>query len=147
MALYISNGRRLRRTIVTAVVVGVVCVLLGWLVGRQQVPSNDERVGDVKDEAANVATGIERLEIEYEQVLAGTDDLQTSVLTPIDDLRSDLQRAMDDAPWLSSSQRGPVLDAIAELRSAAQAGDPADAFHERAVAAAAAVRGLFALSP
>jgi hypothetical protein len=147
MALYISNARRTRRVVVAAAVAAVLGLVIGWLIGRQQVPSIDERVGDVRDEAANVATAIERLDIEYEQVLGGTDDLQSSVLTPIDELRADLQHAMDRAPWLTSAQRSPVLDEVAQLRDSAEAREAEDSFHAHVASAAAAVRDLFGVSP
>ena len=106
MALYISAGRRFRRTLVIAVAAAVVAFAIGWLIGHQQVPSIAERVTEVQQDGESQATGLERLSIEYEQVLAGTDDLDSSVLQPLDDLRTELQSTMDRAPWLTSAQRG-----------------------------------------
>ena len=93
--------------------------------------------------ADDVATALERLDIEYEQVLAGTDELATSVLAPIDDLRSTLQGTMDRAPWLNSDQRAVVLDQIAHLRQAAVDGVGLPTFVTELAAAADAVRATF----
>jgi len=143
MALYISESRRRRRIVVTAAIVGAVALVVGFLIGRQQVPSVDERVDSVRSTAVDIATGLERLEIEYEQVKAGTDDLQSSVLVPLDDLRADLQGAMDDAPWVTAAQRAEVLDEIAGVREAASSDVSADDLNAQLLAAAAKVRLLF----
>lgn len=121
MALYISAARRRRRTVVVAVVVGVVALALGWLIGRQQVPSVDSRVAEVQADAASIAAGIERLDIEYEQVLTGasSDPVETSVVAPLDELRTQLQHTLDRAPWIATAQRAPLLDALAAARQAA----------------------------
>lgn len=119
MALYVSASKRFRRVLMIAIGVAIVAFVLGWLIGRQQVPSIDARVADVKEAAENTATGLERLDIEYEQVLDGTDDLDTSVLTPLDDLRGELQGTMDQAPWLTTAMRAAMLDALAQARQAA----------------------------
>ena len=145
MALYVSAGRRTRRTIAIAVAVGIVAFALGWLYGRQQIPSIDDRVADVQVDAADAATALERLDIEYEQVLADSDSLESSVLTPLDDLRTDLQATMDRAPWLGADQRAPVLEAIAAVRQAAVDGVPLDRFVAAVDTASRAVRATFAL--
>jgi hypothetical protein len=64
MALYTSVGTRRRRAIVAIVLAAVIAFGLGWLIGRQQVPSVDQRVDDVRSAAESIATGIERLDIE-----------------------------------------------------------------------------------
>ncbi len=146
MALYVSAGKRFRRVLAIAIAVGAVAFFLGWLIGRQQVPSIDERVSQVQTSADRLATGLERLGIEYEQVLAGSDDLDGGVIVPLDDLRSDLQSTMDRAPWLSSAERASALDAIAGVRQAALDGQTLDQFDEVASAAAATVRSMFGLA-
>lgn len=146
MALYVSASKRFRRVLAIAVVVGVVAFLLGWLIGRQQVPSIDERVSQVQTSADRLATGLERLGIEYEQVLAGTDGLDGSVITPLDDLRSELQSTMDRASWLSGDQRAAALDAIAGVRQSALDNDTLDEFSSVASDAAAIVRSMFGLA-
>lgn len=119
MALYISAGTRRRRAVVAVIVAAVLAFGLGLVVGRQQVPSVDEQVRRVRSHAADIATGIERLDIEYEQVLAGQDTAQGGVIEPLDDIRRDLQSSLDDAPWISSGTRTELLDSLAAVESAA----------------------------
>ena len=140
MALYISASRRFRRTLAIACIAAIVALAVGWLIGRQQVPSVTERVTEVQAEAAREATGLERLGIEYEQVLSGTDDFTTSVLTPLDELRADLQATMDRAPWINAEDRSVLLDAVSEARQLAVERAPLDAFTTSASAAAALVQ-------
>jgi hypothetical protein len=128
MALYISAGRRFRRTLVIALGAAIVALVVGWAIGRQQVPSITARVRAVQQDAERAATALERLGIEYEQVLAGTDDLDTSVLQPLDELRTDLQSTMDQAPWLSAATRATLLDAVSEVRQLAVDGVPLEEF-------------------
>jgi hypothetical protein len=147
MALYVSAGTRRRRAVVTAVVTGVVALALGWLVGRQQVPSIDERVASVHADANDVATGIERLDIEYEQVLTGAGDtVEAGVVAPLAGLREALIDAMDRAPWLAPSQRGALLDQLAEIESAAKRSVPLADLQALLVDAGAAVRSTFGVT-
>ena len=145
MTLYISAARRQRRTIAWAVGVGLVSLVLGLLLGRQQIPSIGDRVASVKAAAGEIATGVERLDIEYEQALAasGTDTVAAGVVTPLDELRARLQRTMDDAPWLAAAQRQALLDSMAELRSGALDGIPLAEFRTRADATGQLVRTAF----
>ena len=121
MSLYISVARRQRRTIAWAVAVGLVTLVLGLLLGHQQIPSIGDRVASVQAAASEIATGVERLDIEYEQALAvsGADTVTAGVVVPLDELRARLQHTMDEAPWLAPSQRHALLDSMAELRSGA----------------------------
>jgi hypothetical protein len=140
MALYISASRRFRRTLVIAVAAAVVAFAVGWLIGHQQVPSIADRVTGVQQDGESQATGLERLGIEYQQVLAGTDDLDSSVLQPLDDLRAELQSTMDRAPWLTSDERAAMLDAVSQVRQNAVDGVPLESFTASATAAAALIR-------
>jgi predicted PurR-regulated permease PerM len=147
VALYVSRGTRRRRTVIAVVVAALVAFGIGLLIGRQMTSSIDERVDSVRNSADQVATAIERLDIEYAQVLDGTDVLQTAVLTPIDDLREQLQSTMERAPWLVADQRSTMLDAIAQLSSSANAHDPAETFDAHLADAAKAVRTAFGVNP
>lgn len=152
MAIYVSAARRARRTVVIAVLAALVAFAIGWAFGRQQVPSIDDRVASVQDRAGDLATNIERLDIEYEQVVvggdaeaSGTDSVEAGVIAPLDDLRTELQSVMDDAPWLGTTQRSAMLDALAEMRSEALDGVPLDTFVATAATAADLVRATFAV--
>ena len=116
------------------------------------MPSIDDRVASVQDRAGDLATNIERLDIEYEQVVvggdaeaSGTDSVEAGVIAPLDDLRTELQSVMDDAPWLGTTQRSAMLDALAEMRSEALDGVPLDTFVATAATAADLVRATFAV--
>jgi len=143
MALYVSVARRRRRAAIVALVASALCLAVGVTIGRQQVPSLDARVASVETRAGDVATGLERLNIEYQQVRDGTDSLEESVLTPFAELLSLTQETMDQAPWLTPSQRNALLEALAVTRQSALDGDPVPTFQQHADAAAALVRGTF----
>lgn len=148
MALYLSAGRRLRRLIGIATGTATVALLVGVAIGRQQVPSISNRVRSVQAAASDVAIGVERLDIEYEQTLdtSGSDTVQAGVLTPLDELRTRLQSTFERAPWLSSQQRAAVLDDIAEVSSAAASGVTLDAFRAVTKKAGASIRATLGVA-
>ena len=129
MALYVSEAKRLRRVVVVAATVGVVALAIGWAIGRQQIASIDERVREVQTEGARVASAVERLDIEYEQVLsANGDSIAQGVIAPLAEVRAILQKTLDRAPWVTAQQRAAILDALAQVDSDANAKVDADAF-------------------
>ena len=129
MALYVSEAKRLRRVVVVAATVGVVALAIGWAIGRQQIASIDERVREVQTEGARVASAVERLDIEYEQVLSGNgDSIAQGVIAPLAEVRAILQKTLDRAPWVTVQQRAAILDALAQVDSDANAKVDADAF-------------------
>lgn len=145
MALYVSARKRRTRAVIAAVVVGLLAFGIGWLIGRQQVPSVNDRVAAVQDDAQGVATGLERLDVEYAKVLAGTDSLDEAVLAPIDQTVTRAQHALDDAPWVTAAQRAAVVDALAQTRASAVAKDPQDTFVGHLHDTAALVRTTFGI--
>jgi hypothetical protein len=140
MALYVSAGQRFRRTVIIAAVASTIALVVGWSIGRQQAPAITDRVAAVQDQAEQQATGLERLGIEYEQVLDGTDELDQSVVQPLDAVREELQVTMDRAPWLTGAERAALLDAMSQVRQAAVDEAPLDEFNAATAAAAALVR-------
>lgn len=147
MALYVSAGTRLRRAVIVAVVTGLVALTLGWLIGRQQVSSVDDRVSSVQTDAKDIATGIERLDIEYEQVLAGAGDtVEAGVVEPLDGLRTKLVDTMDRAPWLAAAQRATLLDQLADIEASAKRSVPLADFQALLAAAGGAVRSTFGVT-
>jgi hypothetical protein len=143
MALYVSVGTRRRRAVVAVLVAAVVAFALGLLIGRQQVPSVDQRISDVRTSAADIATGIERLDIEYEQVLKGGDTATGGVIQPLDDLRTTLIATLDHAPWIATSARSGLLDQLAEIESEVNANAPLDQVRASLHQAGDAVRAAF----
>jgi hypothetical protein len=146
MALYISVGKRRTRAIIAAVVVGILAFGVGLLIGRQQVPSVNDRVDTVQLDAGNIATGLERLDVEYANVLAGTDSLDEGVLKPIDETIASAQQALENAPWVTSQQRAAIVDALARTRASAESKDPAPVFDQHLADTAALVRTTFGVT-
>ena len=146
MALYVSVGRRRLRAVVAAIVVGVLAFGTGLLIGRQQVASVGDRVRTVQSNADQIATGLDRLDVEYANVVAGTESLAEAVLAPLDETITDAQHALDEAPWLTSQQRAAIVDALAITRASAQANDPADVFDGHLADTATLVRTTFGVS-
>ena len=148
MAVYISSGRRMRRTIVATALAAVIGLGLGIAIGRQQVPSIADRARQVQTAASDVAIGVERLDIEYEQTLdaSGSDSVEAGVLTPLNELRTRLQTTFDRAPWLTSQQRAAVLDDLAEVANAANAGVALDTFRAVAQKAGANIRATLGVA-
>jgi len=147
MALYVSAGRRQRRFILITAAVAVIALALGWLIGLQQAPSVDESVATVRAQAADLATGVERLDIEYEQVLTGGGDtVEAGVLAPLTDLRAQLQSTLESAPWVPQQQRDATLDSFAAVRSGASSKVPLDQFRTLIIAAGEQVRSTFGIS-
>ena len=141
MALYVSEAKRLRRVVVAATVVGVIALAIGWVVGRQQVASIDERVREVQVEGARVASAVERLDIEYTQVLSGNgDSIAQGVIAPLAEARTILQKTLDRAPWVTTQQRAAILDSLAQVESDANAKVDADAFRASLQNAATLIR-------
>jgi hypothetical protein len=146
MALYVPLARRRRRAAIVVVAAALVAFALGLLVGRQQVPSIDDRVGSVRTRATDIAAGIERLDIEYEQVLQGTDTAQAGVIEPLDDLRVELIGTLDDAPWIATATRSSLLDSLAAVESEVSAQASLDEVRASLDAAGASVRAAFGAS-
>jgi hypothetical protein len=141
MALYVSRAQRARRATIICVAVAVVAGVVGWAIGHGQVPSVDERIQDVRADAARIATDITRLDIEYRQALAGTGDTVTSgVLAPLRDEQTALQHTMDRAPWLTASRRSALLDAVVAAEQAARDRVPLEQFRTRLAEAAKLIR-------
>ena len=121
MALYVSPAKRFGLTLLVCAAVAVFAAVLGWAIGRNQVPSVDERVQGVQSAAARVATDITRLDIEYPQALAGGDDgIAGSVLPPLDDELTELRQLIRRAPWLRPAQRNGVIEAVLAAKTAAR---------------------------
>lgn len=147
MALYVSSARRARRTAIIALGAAVVALVIGWAIGRAQIPSIESRVSEVQADAERIATNVERLDIEYEQALANTgDSVIAGVVSPLNGDRLELQHTMDRAPWITTVQRSAVLDALANVESGAKGRIPLTEFRERTTAAGKLIRSTLGTS-
>ncbi len=122
MALYVSQRIRQRNALLAVLATAVLVGSLGVVIGRQQVPSIRERVTKISTQGTDIATGVERLDIEYEQVLSGEgDSVEAGVLEPLRGLRIRMQTTLDEAPWVSPSERRNVIDSFTAVEAAANA--------------------------
>ena len=129
MALYVSQRIRQRNTLLAVLATAVIAGSLGIVIGRQQVPSISDRVAKVSTSATDIATGVERLDIEYEGALSGNGDgVETSVLEPLRGLRTEMQSTLDEAPWVTAAERRQVIDSFAAVESAAKSKLPPTEF-------------------
>ena len=144
MALYISARKRRTRAVIVAVVVGLLAFGLGLLVGRQQVPSVGDRISR---RPAGRRRGGHRPGTAGRRVRQGArrHRLTRSGRAGADrpDRCTRAQHALDDAPWITAAQRAAILDALAQTRQSAVAGDPQDMFVAHLQDTAALVRSTF----
>lgn len=141
MALYVSAGTRRRRLILTAVATAIVGLVAGLVVGRASVTTPAERARSVKASAGDLATRIDALSIEYEQALTGSEDsVAKGVAEPMREIRAEVVRALNGAPWVGPPRRAALLRAIDGVTTAAQAKVPLAVFEQVSSAASSSIR-------
>ena len=129
MALYISAGRRRRRIIISAAVALVLGLAVGLLVGRAMVTTPREQADSVVATGRDLATRVDALTIEYEQVIAGRgDSVAKGVTEPLVGIERDLRAVLAKAPWLGAEARTVLLAKLGELRAEAASGMSAARF-------------------
>lgn len=129
MALYISAGRRRRRVIITAALALVLGLAVGLLLGRAMVTSPREQADSVAATGRDLATRVDALTIEYEQVIAGRgDSVAKGVTEPLVGIERDLRAVLAKAPWLGAEARTVLLAKLGELRAEAASGMSAARF-------------------
>jgi hypothetical protein len=115
MAIYVSTARRKRNTLIIAALTGVIGLAMGWVIGHNKAPSIPGRVHDVQQDADRLASRIESQQIHYDKVLSGDGDLKLDVLDSVDEIRTDLLKTLDRAPWIGQNTRDRLTDAVAAL--------------------------------
>lgn len=147
MALYVPAGARRRRLILTVVAGLVVGLALGFVLGRSTAQGLGDRVDAVKAQAADAATALERIPIEYEQAVAGEGGESTDTIRgAIERAGDQLDDAYAEAIWFGSDARDATDDAFAELARAVDDGVPPDDFATLIDAAVARIQQSFALA-
>jgi hypothetical protein len=121
MAIYVSTARRKRNTLLVAAVTALAGLVLGWVIGHNQAPSISGRVQSVQRDAEQLAARVESQQIHYDKVLGGDGDLKLDVLDSVDELRKDLLRTLDRAPWVDQRGRDDLTDAVSALSTQASA--------------------------
>ncbi|MFM7534616.1 MAG: hypothetical protein ACKO91_02320 [Acidimicrobiales bacterium] len=143
MALYVSAGRRRRRLVVATVVALLVGSGAGFAVGRWSAPSVAAAATTARSRGEALATRLEALTIEYEQVLKGLDSVEKGVLAPLDEIATGVERAGRDAPWVDAADLARVRAALDTVRTLAQSGGSAIAFADAASGGATVLRDVF----
>lgn len=116
MAIYVPPGTRRRRLVLLVVLGLVVGLVAGFGLGRATASGIDDAVSKVQGRAADAATTLERLPIEYEQAVAGSGGESTRTITEaIARARAGLDQAWADASWFGEASRQPVDTAVSAL--------------------------------
>jgi hypothetical protein len=113
MALYVPASRRRRRTFVFVGLALGAGLLLGGVIGRATAPDVDDRLRSVRSDARQTAAGLRVIAIHDESDTAGNDTQGAELV--LRDTREELQSEFDDAPWLTTPQRGALLQALDAL--------------------------------
>jgi hypothetical protein len=140
MAIYVSTARRKRNMLIIAALTGLIGLVLGWVIGHNQAPSIPGRVRAVQQDADRLASRIESQQIHYDKVLSGEGNLKLDVLDSVDEIRTDVLRTLDRAPWVGQRSRDQLSDAVSSLSTQASAKLTSEQFATTIADAAALVR-------
>jgi hypothetical protein len=123
-------------------------LLLGFVLGRSTADGLDDGVASVQEQAAEAATALERIPIEYEQALAGEGGESTTTITDaVDRASAQLDEAYEAAIWLGSDARDGTDAAFAEIEAEVAAGADLVVVQDAIDAGVAEIQLTFALSP
>ena len=148
MAVYMSEGKRRRRSIVIGIVAVALGVVAGFLLGRATSTGIDDAVSDGRAKGADALAALSRLPIEYEQKTLGTGGETTAkLLESVDAAETQLRNAFAAAPWLSRGQRNTALAAVTTVRRDVESGVTADEFQQTIGAASQVIGRTFGISP
>jgi hypothetical protein len=149
MVDYIPLSRRRRNAALVAIVTLLVGLVVGGLVGRSTAITASEAAQDVRAKGDTLGTRIEALTIEYDQAIGGTGDtVQAGVLDALDRVNTDMDKLIDESPWLGIAQIQALHDATAAVRTAGEDRVDPDDFADIAATTAALIRNSFgALEP
>ena len=146
MAIYVPDSTRRRRAVLLAAGCLVVGLLVGGLVGRATAPGLDDEVGDVQEQAAAAATALQRLPIEYEQLLTGDGESPATVNDAIDRSEAQLREAYADAIWFGDGASAPTDAALDALRAVVADRGSAEEFEAAVDDAVSVIEERFAVA-
>jgi hypothetical protein len=146
LAIYVPDSTRRRRAVLLAAGCLVAGLVLGALVGRATAPSIDDEVRSVQAQAADAATALQRLPIEYEQLLSGDGESAATVNDAIDSAQAQLREAYDGAIWLGDTAPASTDAALDTLREVVAGEGSADEFAAAVDEAVSAIEERFAVS-
>lgn len=107
MAIYVPASKRRRTTILVAITSLLGGLVLGFASGRATAPSLDDQVAKVQDRARTATSQL--------RVVALHEDASTGIegtAFALERARDELESALDDAPWISPSERERLLDGV-----------------------------------
>ena len=144
MVDYIPLSRRRRNATLVALATLLVGLIVGVVLGRSTAITASEAAKDVRTKGDTLGTRLEALTIEYDQAISGTGDtVEAGVLDALDLVQADIDKLIDDSPWLGAARIQQLHDATKELRTAAENRvDPGD-FADLASRTATFVRETF----
>lgn len=144
MVDYIPLSRRRRNATLVALATLLVGLIVGVVIGRSTAITASEAAQDVRTKGDTLGTRLEALTIEYDQAISGTGDtVEAGVLDALDLVQADIDKLIDESPWLGAARIQELHDATTELRTAAENRiDPGD-FADLASRTAAFVRDTF----
>lgn len=146
MAIYVPDSTRRRRAVLLAVGCLVAGLVVGGLVGRATAPGIDDEVRGVQAQAADAATALQRLPIEYEQLLSGDGESPATVNEAIDRAQAQLGEAYADAIWFGDSAKSVTDAALDALREVVAGEGSAEDFAAAVDEAVSAIEDRFAVA-
>ena len=148
MAVYMQGSRRHRVTVIVGAATLLIGFGVGYLVGHGGSTSASEVVSTARSKGEDAATALQRLPIEYNQVVDSTSGESSATITQaIDEAASLLDDAFAVAPWLGPELRQPAVDAIEVLRRDVAAKAPVHTFAQHVTDTVTAIRKAFNLPP
>jgi hypothetical protein len=142
MAVYGGETKRRRTANLIAVATLVVGLVLGIVIGRATAPTLGDKIADGRSGGRDLVTALQVLPLEYSQAQSGSegtaligDTVQRAV--------SQLNAALDGAPWLGLAQRRTATQAVQSVKTAAGERVPAAQFQTVVNKAAATIAAVF----
>lgn len=117
MALYVPASRRRRQAILFAAVALVIGLVAGILIGRASAPSLTGRVRAVQDDARRTAAELRVVSLHEEAGVSSTGSGDGGTGLVLQRTRADLQREIDEAPWLGAAAKTKLLDELGALEA------------------------------
>jgi hypothetical protein len=119
MAVYAGQSKRKRAAWLLAAAALAVGLVIGVVIGRATAPSLDSRIADGRAGGRDLVSSLQVLPLEYSQAISGGEGT-AQIGDTVDRVTSQLNKALDGAPWLGPAQRRDATRAIAGVRTAAR---------------------------
>lgn len=144
MAVYAGPARRRRSMILIAIAALAAGLIIGVAIGRASATSIDDEISAGRDSARELVASLRVLPLEYGQALEGSSET-TLIQDTVDRSAAQVDIALDDAPWLTATQRRSVTNAVQAIRTAAGAKVPAPRFQAAIDRSTTTIQSVFGL--